>query len=69
MKANETKMVGAAEITKQVLRSSVRERGCRTFAQGTRQFSETTYIVKLAGRYIAFESTEAAAEKAAKDAQ
>jgi hypothetical protein len=69
MKANETKTVGAATITKQVLRSSARDRGARTFAQGTRQFSETTYIVKLNGRYIGFESTFAAAEKVAKDAQ
>jgi hypothetical protein len=68
MKANETKMVGAAEITKRVIRSSVKASKF-AYAGGRRHFSETTYIVKLAGRYVAFESTLAAAEKAAKDAQ
>lgn len=65
MKSGETIQVGKATITKLVTRASVAQRDAAGTKLGRRSFSETTYIVKIEGRYVAMVSTLKAASDVA----
>lgn len=52
MKANETRTIGNATVTKQVLRTSIAQRDSAGTKIGRRTLSDTRYIVKAAGRII-----------------
>lgn len=66
MRNGEVKTIGNATVKKLVIRSSVREPGARTFAQGTRSFQETTYVVRRTdGSLVDFVSAFPAAKSLA----